>query len=199
MKQAIQDLIEESIRVEKGLLENKKTLFSIEKAIKAIICALKSKKKILIFGNGGSAADAQHFAGEIVNRFKIERKPLPAVSLTVDTSVLTSIANDSGYDFVFSKQIEALGEKGDVAVAITTGNVDVKKGGHSANIAAALISAKKRKITTIGLVSERSKKISKLLDIKIEIPSRDTPRIQEVQITIIHVICELVEKTLFLK
>ncbi len=199
MKQAIRDLIEESIQVKKGLLGDKKTLFSIEKAIKAIIGALKSKKKILIFGNGGSAADAQHFAGEIVNRFKIERKPLSAVSLTVDTSVLTSIANDSGYDFVFSKQIEALGEKGDVAVAITTGNVDFRKGGHSANIAAALISAKKRKITTIGLVSERSKKISKLLDIKIEIPSGNTPRIQEVQITIIHIICELVEKALFLK
>jgi len=169
----------------------------IAKAVYLIIEAYKNGKKLLICGNGGSAADAQHFASELVNKFKIKRKPLPAVSLVADTSILSSIANDIGYDYVFSKQIEALGEKGDVVFVITTSDAETRKGGHSVNIAKALITAKKKEMVTIGLASKKSKKILKLLDIAIKIPSKNTPRIQETHITIIHIICELVEKILF--
>lgn len=197
MKNDIKNIIQESFYVKKDLLENQEIIGDIEKTIEIIVRALENKKKILIFGNGGSAADAQHFAGELINRFKIERNPLPAIALTTDSSVLTSIANDSGYDYVFSKQIEALGEKGDIALAITTSDIEEKKGGHSANIAYALTAAKKKRLQTIGLVSVKSKKILKLLDIAIQIPSINTPRIQEAHIMIIHIICEIVEKLLF--
>lgn len=195
MRQNIQNLIKESIQVKQALLEDEEILFSIEKAINLIINALKNQNKILIFGNGGSAADAQHFAAEMVNRFKIERKSLPAISLVTDTSILTSIANDIGYDQIFSKQIEALGTQGDIAIAITTS--DVEERGHSANIANGLICARKKGLTTIGLLSSNSKKVLEMLDLSIKAPCENTPRIQEVHITIIHIICEIVEKLLF--
>lgn len=199
MKKYIQNIIRESIQTKQDLLLDKKMLSDIEKVVKAIINAFKKKKKIIIFGNGGSAADAQHFAAEIVNRFKINRAPLPAISLVTDTSVLSSIANDIGYEQVFAKQIEALGEKGDVAIAITTSDIERKKGGHSANIANGLLMAKRKGLLRIGLLSEKSKKILKLLDLSIKAPSKNTPRIQEIHITIIHIICELVEKLLYEK
>jgi D-sedoheptulose 7-phosphate isomerase len=199
MKQQIQELIKESFQVKELLFEDENALLNIEKSINLIVEAFKKRKKILIFGNGGSAGDAQHFAGEIVNRFKIERRPMPAVALTTDTSVLTAIANDLGYDYVFSKQIEALGEKGDIAIAITTSDIEEKKGGHSANIANALVSAKRKGLQTIGLVSIKSKEILRLLDTVIKIPSTDTSRIQESHIMVIHIICEIVEKEIFAK
>jgi len=197
MKQYIQNIIKESVQTKQILLKNKNILSNIEKIVNIIIAALRKKKKIIIFGNGGSAADAQHFAAELVNKFKIERKPLSAISLVTDTSLLSAIANDAGYDYVFSKQIQALGKKGDIAFAITTSDIETKKGGHSANIAQGLIAAKKKEMVTIGLVSAKSKKILKLLNIAIKIPSQNTPRIQEAHITVIHIICEIVEKLLF--
>jgi len=199
MKQEIEDIIKETIQAKQLLLKNKNVLIQIENSINLIIRALKKRKKILIFGNGGSASDAQHFAGELINRFKINRNPLPALSLATDTSVLTSIANDSGYDYVFSKQIEALGQKGDIAIAITTSDIELKKGTHSANIANALLVAKKIGMIRIGLLSKKSKEASKLVDIAIQVPLENTPRIQEVHIIILHIICEIVEKILFLK
>jgi len=197
MEKEIQEIIKESIQTKNVLLKEKNVLFEIEKVINLIIKALKNRKKIIIFGNGGSAADAQHFAAELVNKFKFEREPLPAISLTTDTSILSSIANDTGYDYVFSKQIQALGKKGDIAFAITTSDIETKERGHSANIAQGLIAAKKKEMVTIGLVRAKSKKILKLLDIAVKIPSQNTPRIQEAHITVLHIICELVEKALF--
>lgn len=197
MKEEIKNLIRESISVKESLFNNAEVLDAIEKATQYIITALGSGKKLLIFGNGGSAADAQHFAGEFVNRFKIDRAPLPAIALTTDTSVLTSIANDFGYDYVFSKQIEALGQENDVAIAITTSDIETTQGGHSANIASALVSAKKKGLVTIGLVSDKSQQILELLDIAIKIPSQNTPRIQESHLLVIHIVSEIVEKIIY--
>ncbi|MSU54699.1 MAG: SIS domain-containing protein [Candidatus Staskawiczbacteria bacterium] len=199
MKEEIKNLVQESASVKQALHDSPALIDVIEHATKTIIEALKNGKKMLIFGNGGSAADAQHFAGELVNRFKIDRAPLPAISLVTDTSVLTSIANDFGYDYVFSKQIEALGESGDVAIAITTSDVELKQGGHSVNIANGLVSAKNKGLITIGLVSDKSDKILGLLDIAIRIPSKNTPRIQESHILVIHIISEIAEKALYEK
>ncbi len=197
MIEEIKSFIKESISVKESLLGTPEVLEAIERAVKIIIDVLKGGKKVLIFGNGGSAADAQHFAAEFVNRFKIDRTPLPVVSLVTDTSVLSSIANDYGYDYVFSKQIEALGRSGDIAIAITTSDVALQKGGHSANIANGLTSAKNKGMVTIGLVSARSQKILELLDVAIKIPSTNTPRIQENHMLVIHIISEIVEREIF--
>ena len=196
MKEEIKTIIQESISVKQSLHNLPEVIGAIEHATKTIIEALQNGKKMLIFGNGGSAADAQHFAGEFINRFKIDRVPLPAISLVTDPSVVSSIANDFGYDYVFSKQVEALGQKGDVAFAITTSDVELKQGGHSANIANGLISARNKGLVTIGLVSDKSQKILGLLDIAIKIPSKNTPRIQESHTLVIHIISEIAEKQL---
>jgi len=192
-------IIEESITVKQNLLKDESVILNIEKAINLIVTALEKGKKVLVFGNGGSAGDSQHFAGELINRFKIDRRPLPAISLVTDTSVLSSIGNDSGYDFVFSKQIEALGTQGDIAIAITTSDIEMCEHGHSANIGNALKIAKEKGLITIGLVSIKSKKILELLDVAIMVPSENTPRIQESHILIIHILCELIEKIIFKK
>ena len=151
--------------------------------------AFKAGRKLLLFGNGGSAADAQHIAAEFINRFLIERPPLPAIALTTDTSVLTSIANDYAFDEIFSKQVKALGRKGDVALGITTS-------GSSGDVLKALRAAKKLGMTTIALTGEGGKAAS-LSDIALQIPSRSTPRIQEAHIAVGHILCELVDKILF--
>ena len=159
----------------------------IEKAIEAICSDLKSGKKVLLMGNGGSAADAQHIAGELVGRFKKERKAIPAISLSTDTSILTAIGNDYGFEKVFERQIEALGEKGDVVIGISTS-------GNSENIYRAMKLAKKMGLTTIGLLGNDGGKIKNLSDIALVVPSKNTPRIQETHITIGHIICEGVER-----
>jgi len=159
----------------------------IEKAIEAICSALKSGKKVLLMGNGGSAADAQHIAGELVGRFKKERKAIPAISLSTDTSILTAIGNDYGFEKVFERQIEALGNKGDVVIGISTS-------GNSENVYRAMKLAKKMGLTTIGLLGNDGGKIKNLSDIALVVPSKNTPRIQETHITIGHIICEGVER-----
>jgi len=159
----------------------------IEKAIEAICSDLKSGKKVLLMGNGGSAADAQHIAGELVGRFKKERKAIPAISLSTDTSILTAIGNDYGFEKVFERQIEALGNKGDVVIGISTS-------GNSENIYRAMKLAKKMGLTTIGLLGNDGGKIKNLSDIALVVPSKNTPRIQETHITIGHIICEGVER-----
>ncbi len=152
--------------------------------------ALGDGKKLLVMGNGGSAADAQHFAAEIVGRFKMERRGLPAVALTTDTSILTAIGNDYGFDAIFRRQVEALADEGDVVVGLSTS-------GSSKNVYEALALANDRGCLTVGLLGRDGGTIKDLVDLDLTVPSSDTPRIQEGHITIIHIVCDLVEKGLF--
>jgi len=152
--------------------------------------ALAGGKKLLVMGNGGSAADAQHLAAEIVGRFKLDRRALPAIALTTDTSILTAIANDYGFDMVFRRQVEALAAEGDVVIGISTS-------GSSANVRTALILAGEMGCRTVGLLGREGGTIKDCVEIALTVPSDDTPRIQEGHITIIHIICDLVEKRLF--
>ncbi len=161
----------------------------ILEAAKAIAHAFKSGRKLLLFGNGGSAADCQHIAAEFMNRFLIERPPLPAIALTTDTSILTSISNDYSFDDVFGKQVKALGKKGDIALGISTS-------GNSANVIKALRVAKKIGMVTIVLTAEGGK-IAANADIALAVPSRSTPRIQEAHITIGHILVDLTDTLLF--
>jgi D-sedoheptulose 7-phosphate isomerase len=189
MKEAITKAFEESIQAKKAFLkENLSTLMS---AIDAIAEAFLRGNKFLIFGNGGSAADAQHIAAEFVNRFRIERPPLPALALTTDTSTLTSIANDYDYKEIFSKQVKALGKEGDVALAISTS-------GNAANVLAAIEVCKKLKIATIGLTGGDGGKMARQVDYLLRVSEgKNTARIQETHILVGHVICELVDQKLF--
>jgi len=194
MISSIKKQIRENIYVDEAFLSDTAGLKSTEKVIRVIIRSIKKGGKLLIIGNGGSASQAQHFAAELVNRFRLDRKALPALALTTDTSNLTSIGNDAGFDFIFSRQIEALGKKGDVCVALTTSDSEGERNGHSTNLFLALRKAKKLHMTTVGLVSEKTKNLLKLLDYAIIVPSQDTPRIQETHGLIIHIISEEVER-----
>ena len=189
MKEAITKAFEESIQAKKAFLkENLSTLMS---AIDAIAEAFLRGNKFLIFGNGGSAADAQHIAAEFVNRFRIERPPLPALALTTDTSAITSIANDYDYKEIFSKQVKALGKEGDVALAISTS-------GNAANVLAAIEVCKRLKIATIGLTGGDGGKMARQVDYLLRVSEgKNTARIQETHILVGHVICELVDQKLF--
>ena len=159
---------------------------SVEVAAKLCLDCLKNGNKILLFGNGGSAADAQHIAAELVGRYKTERKGLAAIALTTDTSALTAISNDYGYDCVFDRQVEALANTGDVAIGISTG-------GSSANVASALKLAKDLDCKTIGFSGRGGGEMNELCDINIVVPSQDTARIQEMHIVIGHTICHLID------
>ena len=159
---------------------------SVEVAAKLCIDCLKNGNKILLFGNGGSAADAQHIAAELVGRYKTERKGLAAIALTTDTSALTAIGNDYGYDCVFDRQVEALANTGDVAIGISTG-------GSSANVASALKLAKDLDCKTIGFSGRGGGEMNELCDINIVVPAQDTARIQEMHIVIGHTICHLID------
>ena len=146
--------------------------------------------KLLVMGNGGSAADSQHFVAEIVSRFRMERRALPAVSLSTDTSILSAIGNDYGFDSVFSRQVEALAVAGDMVVGISTS-------GNSPNVEKALVLARSRGCRTVGLLGRDGGSIRQHCTLPLIVPSDDTPRIQEAHITIIHIVCDLVEKALF--
>ncbi|MBN1664057.1 MAG: D-sedoheptulose 7-phosphate isomerase [Deltaproteobacteria bacterium] len=158
--------------------------------VEVITEALQTGKKILLFGNGGSAADAQHLAAEFVNRFVIERPPLPAIALTTDTSVITSIGNDYDFSEIFSKQIRAIGQAGDVAWGLSTS-------GTSANVFKAMETANKMDMITVGLTGKDGGTIGKIAQYHLNVSSTSTPRIQEVHITIGHAICEMVDYMLF--
>ena len=158
----------------------------LEIAANLCIDCLQDGGKILIFGNGGSAADAQHIAAEMVGRYKVERKGLPAIALTTDTSVLTSIGNDYGYSHVFDRQVEALANKGDVVIGISTG-------GSSNNVISALRLAKKMGCKTIGFSGRDGGEMNALCDVNLVVPAEDTPRIQEMHIVIGHTICHLID------
>lgn len=160
---------------------------AILRAVDAIRTSITRGGKILVFGNGGSAADSQHFAAEFVGRFQAERQPMAAVALTTDTSILTGIANDFEYDQVFARQVRALGRPDDIVLAITTS-------GRSRNVLAALAEAKRQRLTTIGLVGPSVEGAAAIANITINVPARNTARIQEVHRTILHIVCELVEQ-----
>ncbi len=160
----------------------------IEKASKICINALKNGKKIILFGNGGSAGDAQHIAAELTGRYKIERKGLPGIALTTDTSALTAIGNDYGYDRVFERQLEALGSSGDVAIGISTS-------GNSANVIKAFEKAKELGIETIGMSGRDGGAMNSACSLNLVVPSHDTPRIQEMHITIGHIVCQLIDNS----
>ena len=176
-------------------LEVKRRFFSehgtgVQLAAELIAGAFKANGKLLVFGNGGSAADAQHIAGELVNRFLQQRKALPAVALTTDGGVLTCIANDAGFENVFARQIEALGSRGDVCLAISTS-------GTSPNVIVACRQAREQGIGVIGLLGRDGGEVAALCDLALIVPSNDTQRIQEAHNLIGHIICELVEAELF--
>ena len=189
MRRQIQQIFSTSIAVKRQFLRD--NLASLEQAIEVIAAALRDGHKLLLFGNGGSAADAQHIAAEFVNRFKIERVPLPAIALTTDTSALTSIANDYGYAEVFAKQVRALGRPGDVALAISTS-------GQAANVLRAVAVCKRIGVRTIALTGGSGGKLAVVADLVLRAAgTTETARIQETHILAGHVICELVDARLF--
>ncbi len=189
MKQAIVKAFEESVSTKKAFL--KQNLDTLVAAIDAIAEAFLRGNKLMIFGNGGSAADAQHIAAEFVNRFRMDRPPLPALALTTDTSAITSIANDFDYKDIFSKQVKALGKEGDIALAISTS-------GNAANVLAAIDVCKKLKIAVIGLTGGDGGKMARKVDFLLSATEgKNTARIQETHILVGHVICEMVDVRLF--
>ncbi len=160
--------------------------------IKSVSHAFESGNKVFFFGNGGSAADAQHLAAEFVNRYVMDRPPLPAIALTTDTSILTSVSNDLAFDEIFAKQLRALGKEGDVAIGISTS-------GNSPNIIKAFEVAKEMGMKRVALTGNNGGAVSKMADFSLVVPSTSTPRIQEVHILIGHILCEMVEHYLFFK
>jgi D-sedoheptulose 7-phosphate isomerase len=189
VRRQIQQIFSTSIAVKRQFLRD--NLPALEQAIALIAAALRDGHKLLLFGNGGSAADAQHIAAEFVNRFKIERAPLPAISLTTDTSALTSIANDYGYAEVFAKQVRALGRPGDVALAISTS-------GKAVNVLRAVAVCKRIGVRTIALTGGSGGKLAQVADLVLRAAATtETARIQETHILVGHVICELVDARLF--
>jgi D-sedoheptulose 7-phosphate isomerase len=189
MKDAITQAFDESIRVKQAFLrDNLETLMG---TIDAVSECFRRGHKLMIFGNGGSAADAQHIAAEFTNRFLIERPPLPAIALTTDTSALTAIANDYDYSQIFAKQVRALGKPGDIALAISTS-------GNSVNVIAAIDACREQKISTIGLTGGSGGKMSGKVDYLLRVSEgKNSPRIQETHILVGHVICEIVDQILF--
>ncbi len=187
MKDKIIAGLKESLRVKEELLKSQVEV--IVKIVEAIIRALKDGGKVILFGNGGSAADAQHLAAELVGRFNLERKGLPALAFSTNTSILTSVGNDYSFAQVFARQVEALGRSEDVAIGISTS-------GKAANVIEGILAAKAKGIFTIGLTGGEGGKLSEVVDLTLIVPSLDTARIQEAHITVGHLICQLVEEEL---
>ena len=186
----IEQIINESVAVKQRILDNPELLKSIEAFKSIVVDAYTNGAKVLLCGNGGSAADAQHIAAELSGRFYLDRKPLYAEALHCNSSYMTSVANDYGFAYVFSREVEAVGKKGDVLVGISTS-------GNSENVLKAFEKAREIGITTVAMTGKDGGKISHLSDVLVNVPSSDTPRIQEAHIMIGHIVCELVEKELF--
>ena len=187
MRERIKDILLESIQVKEEILRNQvESIFEISQLM---IDCLKKDGKVIVFGNGGSASDSQHIAAELVGRFKKDRSALAGIALTTNTSILTSLANDYGYDVVFARQVEALGKKNDVVLGISTS-------GKAKNVALGIKQAKKMGIKTVALSGGDGGEIVKLADVSLLVPSRITARIQEAHITIAHIICEMIEQEL---
>lgn len=190
MSEKIKNIITESIAVKQRILHDESLIATIEQVSKVCIAALQADKKILFCGNGGSAADAQHLAAEFSGRFYKDREPLFAEALHVNTSYLTAVANDYSYDQIYSRLIKAKGRKGDILIGLSTS-------GNSENIVKAFEQAKKQEMITVGMTGLLGGKMKKISDYLLNMPSTDTPRIQESHITVGHIICELVELELF--
>lgn len=186
----VSDIVAASLSVKKRFFDAHED--DVQRAAALITGSLNTGGKLLIFGNGGSAADAQHIAGELVNRFLQERQALPAIALSTDGGVLTCIANDTGFANVFARQVEALGREGDVCVAISTS-------GQSENIVVACEQARSQGIKVIGLLGRGGGKVAPLCDLALIVPSDDTQRIQETHNLIGHILCELIEVAMFPK
>lgn len=186
----IKNYIEKSIETKRNILENENILSKIRDVSLVIVDSLKNGGKVLICGNGGSAADSQHIAAELVGRLSFDRPGLPAMALTVDSSILTAVGNDYGYEMVFSRQVQACAQKGDVLIGISTS-------GNSKNVVNAILEAKENGVFTVGFTGEKDGLISANADITINIPSSETPIIQESHIMAGHIICAMVEKMMF--
>lgn len=180
-------ILDESIKIKEGL---KEIAPLIRKIAEEIIKAYRNKKKVILFGNGGSAADAQHIAAEFVGKFYKNRKSLPALAFNTNISSVTATANDFGYDFIFERQVSAFAEAGDIVIGISTS-------GNSPNVIKGIEKAKEKGAITVGMTGQKANKIEKIVDYCLKMPSTDTPRIQEGHITVGHIICYLVEKELF--
>lgn len=189
MKNDIKNYIVESIETKQKILSNEQIIAEISKAVDLIVDSYRCGKKLLVAGNGGSAADAQHISAEFVSKFLIDRKAINAIALTTNTSILTSVGNDYSHEFIFARQVEAYGQKGDVYLAISTS-------GNSKNIIKSIEEAKKNGLKVIGLTGKNSCYMDDLSDVVIKVPSDKTPIIQESHIMIGHLICALVEKEL---
>jgi D-sedoheptulose 7-phosphate isomerase len=188
-------MIERIQELARRSLETKRLFFDahaeeVAAAAELMIRSIKSGGKILTFGNGGSAADAQHIAAELVNRFTYDRPPLAAISLTTDTSILTSIANDSGFDLLFERQVRALGRAGDVALAISTS-------GNSPNVLRGAIAARELGMKTIGLAGRDGGKLASVVDVALVVESDSTQHVQETHITVGHILCDLLERAVY--
>ena len=181
----INKLFEESAN---SILESRKLATQISKIINLVIECIVKRNKILICGNGGSAADSQHFAAELIGRYQLERMSFPAIALTTDSSIITAVGNDYGFDLIFSRQCESLVKKNDIVIAISTS-------GNSLNVIKAIQASKKKGAITVGLLGGNGGDLQKMVDIAVIVPSKSTPRIQEVHRIIIHVICEFVEQS----
>lgn len=188
MQDKIKSALKESIEIKNQLI--KKLTPNIEQAARRMIEALKNGNKILLFGNGGSAADAQHLAAELTGRYLKDRKSLPAIALSTDTSILTSLSNDYGFETVFARQVEGLAKPGDVAIGISTS-------GNSRNVLEGIEKAKELGCRTIGLLGCDGGRIAEVVELSLIVPCKSTPRIQESHITIGHILCGLVEEELF--
>lgn len=188
MADLVKDIIKESIKVKEAVSNTMAK--DIRTVADMIAASLKKGGKLILFGNGGSAADAQHIAAELIGRFKLERQALAAVSLTTNTSIITSIANDYGYEEIFSRQLEGLASDNDIVIGISTS-------GNARNVITGLLEARKMGIKTVALTGSGGGELAAISDIALIAPSDNTPRIQEAHITIGHILCELVEEKLF--
>ena len=186
--QRVTDRVRESIKVKQAILEDDHLMELVQEVATVCIRALECGGKLILFGNGGSAADAQHLAAELIGRYLKERRALAAIALTTNTSCLTAISNDYSYDQVFSRQIEAIGNKGDIAIGISTS-------GNSKNVLQALSTAKERGLTTIGMTGSVGGRMRQATDYCLSIPAEQTPRIQEAHILLGHILCELIEES----
>lgn len=190
MRDFIANQIKKSYEIKKAILEDEQIVENILQIGELLIDIYKKGNKLLIAGNGGSAADAQHIAGELVSKFYFDRPALPAIALTTDTSIITAIGNDYGYEKLFSRQIEANGVQGDAFLGISTS-------GNSKNIIEGIQTAKKKGLITFGLTGESGGEMKALCDYCICVPSSETPRIQEAHILVGHILCSMIEKMMF--
>ena len=190
MKSYIKNQIKKSYETKQAIYNNEELLQKLEEVSKKCVELYKVGKKTILAGNGGSAADAQHIAAEMVGRYGFDRPSLPSLALTTDTSALTAIGNDYGYDQVFSRQLDGMGQDGDLFIGISTS-------GNSKNLINAFEVAKKKNILSVALVGKDGGEMAKLADIALVVPSDSTPRIQESHILIGHIICDIIEKEIF--